>query len=152
MEGKNGFPHSGPSNNIGGMSLIIFAVLIHLAWILHTNYIEEDAFITFRFAEQLAAGHGFVYNVGEPIYGTTTPLFTILLSVWLRFVSGDVILGARIFDFIALTATLIFTWQTLKALQRSTAEQFLTLFVLATSCNLIYMNTHGMEIPLGVSL
>jgi hypothetical protein len=39
----------------------------------------DDACITFRYAENLAAGHGFVYNTGERVLGTTTPLFTLLL-------------------------------------------------------------------------
>jgi hypothetical protein len=47
----------------------------------------DDAWITFRFAQNLAGGHGFVYNLGERVLGTTTPLFTLLLVPfsWLRF-------------------------------------------------------------------
>lgn len=45
----------------------------------------DDALITYRYAEQLATGHGFVYNVGEQILGTSTPLYTLLLAAgyWL---------------------------------------------------------------------
>lgn len=45
----------------------------------------DDALITFRVAENLAYGRGFVYNVGEPVQVTTTPLYTILLAggTWL---------------------------------------------------------------------
>ena len=39
----------------------------------------DDAYITYRYADNLAAGHGFVYNPGERVLGTTTPLFTLLL-------------------------------------------------------------------------
>jgi hypothetical protein len=41
----------------------------------------EDALITLRYAENLAGGHGFVFNVGERVLGTTTPLFTVLLAL-----------------------------------------------------------------------
>jgi len=34
----------------------------------------DDAYITFRYAQNLAAGLGFVYNAGERVLGTTTPL------------------------------------------------------------------------------
>lgn len=42
----------------------------------------DDAFITFRYARNLLAGHGMVYNPGEWILGTTTPLYTLLLSTF----------------------------------------------------------------------
>ena len=40
----------------------------------------DDAFITFRYAQNLLAGNGMVYNPGEWILGTTTPLFAVLIA------------------------------------------------------------------------
>ncbi len=40
----------------------------------------DDAYITFRYARNLLDGHGLVYNAGEAVLGTTTPLFAFLLS------------------------------------------------------------------------
>jgi arabinofuranosyltransferase len=40
----------------------------------------DDAFITFRYARNILAGNGFVYNPGEHALGTTTPLYTLLLA------------------------------------------------------------------------
>lgn len=40
----------------------------------------DDAYITYRYARNIAMGRGFVYNVGEPVLGTTTPLYTLLLA------------------------------------------------------------------------
>jgi hypothetical protein len=40
----------------------------------------DDAFITFRYARNLLAGEGFVYNPGERVLGTTTPLYTLLTA------------------------------------------------------------------------
>jgi hypothetical protein len=47
--------------------------------------ILDDAMITFRVAENLAYGRGFVYNVGERVQVTTTPLYAIILAIgtWL---------------------------------------------------------------------
>ncbi len=50
-----------------------------LRW-LQGPQVVDDAYITFRYAQNLAQGAGFVYNVGERVLGTTTPLFTILLA------------------------------------------------------------------------
>ncbi|MCK5795305.1 MAG: hypothetical protein KAH12_11400 [Anaerolineales bacterium] len=41
----------------------------------------DDAFITYRYARNISQGLGFVYNPGERVLGTTTPLFTLLLSL-----------------------------------------------------------------------
>lgn len=40
----------------------------------------DDAYITFRYARNLADGHGLVYNAGEHVLGTTTPLWALLLT------------------------------------------------------------------------
>ncbi|MGI8550665.1 MAG: hypothetical protein ACR2PL_07735 [Dehalococcoidia bacterium] len=44
----------------------------------------DDAFITFRYARNLAEGHGFVYNLGERVLGPPTPLDTMLLAILYR--------------------------------------------------------------------
>lgn len=40
----------------------------------------DDAFITFRYSRNLADGLGLVYNPGEPVLGTSAPLFAVLLA------------------------------------------------------------------------
>ncbi len=47
----------------------------------------DDAFITFRYARNLIGGHGLVFNPGEAVLGTTTPVYALLLS-GLGLVSG----------------------------------------------------------------
>lgn len=49
------------------------------------RYANDDQFITYRYAENIAAGHGFVYNIGERVLGATTPLYTLLLAA-LKFI------------------------------------------------------------------
>ena len=44
----------------------------------------DDTYITFRYALNLALGHGFVYNQGERVLGTTTPLWALLLAGFRR--------------------------------------------------------------------
>jgi len=41
----------------------------------------DDAYITFRYAENLARSLGFVYNPGERVLGTTTPLYCLWLAL-----------------------------------------------------------------------
>lgn len=68
------------SSNKAIFALVALAVLARVVLYLATNYQVDDALITFRYAENIATGNGFVYNIGERVCGTTTPLFTILLA------------------------------------------------------------------------
>ncbi|MEM7481552.1 MAG: hypothetical protein AAF481_10285 [Acidobacteriota bacterium] len=45
------------------------------------GFAVDDFFITYRYAQNLCAGHGFVYNPGERVFGTTAPGVGLLLSL-----------------------------------------------------------------------
>jgi len=52
------------------------------AFVAFRGYVFEDAYITYRYAANLAGGHGFAFNPGEaPLLGTTTPGWTLLLAL-----------------------------------------------------------------------
>jgi hypothetical protein len=40
----------------------------------------DDAYITYRFAQNLATGTGFTYNAGRPVLSTTAPLYALILA------------------------------------------------------------------------
>lgn len=42
--------------------------------------IVDDAYITFRYARNIAGGMGLVYNYGEAVLGTTSPLYALTLA------------------------------------------------------------------------
>jgi hypothetical protein len=66
--------------------LLIAAAALFVAVVnLMTAY--DDAFITYRYAYNLASGVGFVYNPGEWFMGTTAPLYGLLLGA-LGFIFG----------------------------------------------------------------
>jgi len=70
------------------MPVIVFIILVTvltrglLAY--YSNHFADDSFITFRYAENIAGGRGFVYNQGERILGTSTPLYTLLLALLVK--------------------------------------------------------------------
>lgn len=68
----------------------------------------DDAFITFRYARNLAAGAGFVYNPGQPVLGTTTPLLTAVLAL-IAAIAGPVAIPLAAF-LIALLADAVSAW------------------------------------------
>ena len=62
------------------LAIVALAAALWLWWALSTHMVLEDAYITFRYARNLARGLGFVFNPGEHVLGTTTPLVTLLLA------------------------------------------------------------------------
>ena len=76
--------------------IILLAVAARLYLIFSTRATEEDFYITLRYAENLAHGLGLVYNPGEHVLGTTTPLYTLLLALIVR-VGLDPVLCGKLF-------------------------------------------------------
>lgn len=60
-----------------GAALLALPVLLALAGAM--NFLVDDAFISFRYANHLAAGHGLVWNIGEapPVEGFSNFLWTL---------------------------------------------------------------------------
>ena len=63
-----------------GMGLV--AAILRLAWL------SDDAYITLRTVENLLAGHGPVWNVGERVQTYTHPAWFWLLAL-ARWLSGE---------------------------------------------------------------
>ncbi len=55
-------------------------ILVAWTWSIYGPHIVDDAYITFRYARNMAEGKGLVYNPGERIQGSSTPLFLMLLG------------------------------------------------------------------------
>lgn len=60
----------------GVILLGLIAFLTAAFW----DYTQDDVFITYAYSRNIAEGRGFVFNPGEHVQGTTTPLYTLLMS------------------------------------------------------------------------
>jgi arabinofuranosyltransferase len=91
--------------------LFFTAIAVRLVLFFATHYAVDDAFITFRYAENLALGNGFVYNLGERVLGTTTPLFTLLIA-FLNLIGISSITAAMLINLTAagLTTVILYRW------------------------------------------
>lgn len=58
-----------------GLGFLLWGIIVY-----HTRFQLEDALITYRYSANIVAGKGFVFNAGERVLGTTTPLVTLLLA------------------------------------------------------------------------
>ncbi len=77
-----------------------------LAGLHHGTLFIDDAYITFRYAEKLAAGHGLVFNPGEFVLGTTTPLFAFLLA-GLEITGLDLLQSARWLGLLSMAGVVV---------------------------------------------
>jgi hypothetical protein len=60
--------------------LLILMALAILTVILFFKFSTEDSYITYRYAQNMVDGHGFVYNPGEEFLGTTAPFYGLILA------------------------------------------------------------------------
>ena len=74
-------------------------------WFWYTTHLTfEDALITFRYAENIASGNGFVYNANERVLGTTTPLWTLILA-GAKFAGADLFSASKMLGILLDAAT-----------------------------------------------
>lgn len=96
-----------PARVYGVLALLGAVFVLHA---LHLAYPREDGYITYRFARNLAAGHGFVWNLGEsPIEGFTSFLWVLISAATIR-LGLDVVLVTQVLGMLAALGTLWLTF------------------------------------------
>lgn len=65
------------------MAILASAWLVHALIVSRSTELvaSDDAFISFQYAPTLALGNGLVFNLGERVWGFTSPLRTLLLAL-----------------------------------------------------------------------
>ena len=108
----------------------------------------DDTWIHFRFAENFAKGYFFQYNIGEPMPGTTSPFWVIILSIPFLFSSK------LILPFSYLAGSVFFLLTILEVYKLSLTLGFnkyhsLLISLLTLLCGrLLWSSLSGMEITL----
>src|SRR5436190_11033928 len=84
------------------------AIAARLWFLAFTRVTYEDVLISLRYAQNLAAGLGLVYNPGERVFGATTPLHVLLLAGLSAARLHDPLLAAKLLSIAAdgLTAAI----------------------------------------------
>lgn len=62
------------------LARVVFWLVLAWQFVAYRRLVTDDAFIFYRYAANIAAGHGYVFNTGERVLGTTSPLYTLLLA------------------------------------------------------------------------
>ncbi len=131
--------------------LTISLVVVYVAALSYfmRSYFFDDAYIGFRYLDNLLSGHGLVFNVGERVEGITNigwifallPLATVV----------DITIAAKILGFLFVVATLILSYIIAVRLGHNENKSLYRIFTLAipilvgTQFDFILFSSLGME-------
>ncbi len=130
-----------------GVALLAAAVVACRLLALRAVPIYDDAFITYRYAQNLARGAGLVFNPGaawEPVLGTTTPGYGVVLA-------GLVALGLEVRQAslgLNLLADATSLWLLARLFDRRAVPTVIAGLGLAALPQLARISMGGMESPL----
>ncbi|HEU4929482.1 MAG TPA: hypothetical protein VFU38_06595, partial [Candidatus Krumholzibacteria bacterium] len=60
--------------------LVIVATVVAVVVAFRRRWMTDDAFISFRYAENLVSGNGLVFNIGERVEGMSNFLWTLWIG------------------------------------------------------------------------
>lgn len=130
-----------------GLGILAFFVSSSLFIFSQLRFPNDDQFILYRYIDNLAIGQGFVFNWGEKVLGSTTPLFTLVGAVF-KFLlpassTPDLVAGLNII-FFTFSAIIFFILSNNFLKNRWLALGSVIIFIF----NLARMIPEGMETPL----
>lgn len=121
---------------------LAFAALIIFAWA--NRFIQDDAFISFRYAYRLAHGEGLTWDPGVRVEGYTSYLWTILLSFALYF-GLEPVRFAFLLGLVSFALSLLFTYKLALPLVHSRNAALLTVVLLGSNYTFSSFATSGLE-------
>ncbi len=129
---------------------VALALVTALMWPVR-GYLTDDTFIHLQYARNVAAGHGFVFNRGEHVYGSTSPLWVALLAdgIWLGF---DGIRVARVLGLVSTIASVLLFFKLMRRTLRMPELRALATITWAGQAWMARWSLSGMETPLVVAL
>lgn len=110
--------------------------------------LAEDAFISFRYAANLAEGNGLVFNLGERVEGYSNFLWILLIAIPRAVFGTDIILAARILGFACTLATVVLAAVLTGRITKNDAAAALTATLVGASSSLAAYGPSGLETPL----
>jgi hypothetical protein len=125
-----------------------FVLVTYAGYLAFSNHTYDDPFITYRYAHNLAQGLGFVYNPGERVLSTTTPLFTLLL-VPFAYLHFDIPITANFIGALSIALGSFFLWDIAHTWKTPSAGW--AAILLYATFPLVF-STLGSETPLYIAL
>jgi len=130
--------------------VVAIGLALGLMWPLR-DYVTDDTYIHLRYAQHLARGEGFVFNVGERVYGCTSPLWVALLADGMA-LGLDGLLTAKILGVIATLVSIGFFLQLMRRTVATPEIRALATVAWGGHAWMARWAISGMETPLAVAL
>jgi hypothetical protein len=115
------------------------------------RFIQDDAYISFRYAYNLVNGDGLVYNAGERVEGYTNFLWTLLMAIPMLF-GRDAVVFSQALGLLCFAGTLLAAYNLARLVFRSTFTAALAVLFLGTSYTFSSYATGGLETQLQACL
>jgi arabinofuranosyltransferase len=128
---------------------VLVAVAMVAAWQL--RFVQDDAFISFRYARNLAEGHGLVYQPGDRVQGFTNPLWTLLMVIP-HALGWDVVVFSQLSGIACLGVTVGVTYRLGRLLLGSWTRALVAVVVLVGTVSFTAYGTGGLETSLQTAL
>lgn len=129
---------------------VALALAAALMWPVR-GYLTDDTFIHLQYARHLAEGKGFVFNPGERVYGSTSPLWVALIADGIA-LGFDGLRTARALGALATLGSVVLFLQLMRRNLRLPVLRGLATIVWAAHPWMIRWSVSGMETPLAVAL
>jgi len=126
--------------------VILIILLLVLAW--YHRFIQDDAFISFRYAKHLVEGKGLAWNEGEYVEGYTNFLWVLLCAAGIK-VGINPVLWTQFLGLLLYSAVLILYYRLGRILlEKEKKFAVLLIILLGTNHSFLSYATGGMETPL----
>jgi len=129
--------------------ILCIVILFLLLLGIKNRFIQDDAFISFRYAQNFVQGHGLTWNIGEHknIEGYTNFLWVIMIA-FVEALGLDPVSSSMVLGILFAVGTLFFTYRLSLMLLQSRLVGLLTVILLGTNYSFSSYMTGGLETQL----
>ncbi len=127
-----------------GLGIPLVLLFAHCSYYL--GWTIDDPYISYRYAENLVAGHGLVFNPGERVEGYSNFLFVLILAGF-RAIGFSPVWVSRFIGFLSVLAIIPLLFKTLarEDISAHPLLRFFPLYFLALNGSLALWSVSGME-------
>ncbi|HUN66437.1 MAG TPA: hypothetical protein VMW43_10080 [Bacteroidota bacterium] len=121
---------------------VIILLAATAAW--SQRFVQDDAFISFRYAENLLNGQGFVWNAGERVEGYSNFLWTLLIAGGMA-AGFDPVGWSELLGILSFAGSMAFTYAIIRRITSSSVVALVAIAALAWNFSFRSFATGGLE-------
>lgn len=112
---------------------------------IELNFVQDDAYISYRYVANYLNGNGLVYNIGERVEGITNTGWVVLMILWGR-LGLDFIFWSQVFGFICGIGVILISFLIGRRLfGKSQWLTVATVLLVGINLSLAYWSSAGLE-------